>query len=116
MHLRSIRSLQPASRAARTVSSSSATVAMPVEMIIGLPGRRDSPHQGQMRVLERRDLVAGHVELFEKVDRRIIERRAESDHAEFARAIEDRLVPFPGVYAWPYNRRATFPPMGCLDC
>ena len=37
VHFRSTKSLHPASLAAPTLSPSSATVAMPVEMIMGLP-------------------------------------------------------------------------------
>ncbi|GAA6616189.1 hypothetical protein NUACC26_019890 [Scytonema sp. NUACC26] len=61
-----------------------------------LAGCGNFANERQVRILERRDLVAGHAELLEEVDGRRIERRRERYHAKRTRTLEDRRVPVPG--------------------
>src|SRR3989338_2086568 len=58
-------------------------------------GCGNTTDQGQVSVLERGDLVAGHIQTLEKIYRRVIEWGAERNDAELARTIKDWLVPLP---------------------
>ena len=58
-------------------------------------GRGDAPNQRQIDQLERRDLVGRRIELFEEIDRGVVERRREHRDAELAAFGEQRRMPVP---------------------
>jgi len=69
--------LQPASRAAWTASLISPIDAIPVDMMTAAL-RRYLPDQGKVHVFERCDLVGGHIEALEEVNRGLVERCRET--------------------------------------
>ena len=73
VHLSSAISIAPSARAVATASSISASVAIPVERINGLPVRATVPDQRQIHQLEGSDLVCADPQGFQKIDRRIVE-------------------------------------------
>lgn len=61
-----------------------------------LAGDRYPVDQRQIGVLEGGDLVARHIERFEKLDRRFVEGGTEANESPLPATVKDRCVPFPG--------------------
>ena len=77
-------------------ASISPRVAMPLEMIIGLPVEATSPDERQVDELGGGDLVDGAVERLQQLDRGGVEGAGEGDQAALTGALEHRGVPLPG--------------------
>ena len=77
-----------------TASSISASVAMPVDMMIGFPWGRFLD-QGQVDQFERGDLVGRHVDGLEEIDRRGVERRRETVQSQLVGDLLQLRLPLP---------------------
>ena len=117
MHLSSAISFAPSARAVATASSISASVAIPVERINGLPVRATAPDQRQIHQLEGGDFVRADPQVFQKIDRRLVERARKKCQAQFVRdGLEFRLpLPWHRCFAVEIVQVAVFPDRAMAD-